>query len=47
MLAYTVRRLLGTIPLLLAASILTFLLIDLSGDPLADLRVQQPPFPKK
>ncbi len=47
MLAYTVRRLLGTIPLLLAASILTFLLIDLSGDPLADLRVQQPPVPEE
>lgn len=47
MLAYTVRRLLGTIPLLLAASILTFLLVDLSGDPLADLRVQQPPVPEE
>lgn len=45
MLVYTVRRLLGTIPLLLAASLLTFLLVDLSGDPLADLKVQQPPVP--
>lgn len=45
MLVYTARRLLGTIPLLLAASALTFLLVEMSGDPLADLRMRQPPVP--
>lgn len=43
MLVYTVRRILGTIPVLLAASVLAFVLIDVSGDPLADMMVQQPP----
>ncbi|WP_159941706.1 MULTISPECIES: ABC transporter permease [unclassified Nocardiopsis] len=43
MLVYTVRRVLGAIPILLLASVLTFVLIDVSGDPLADLRMQQPP----
>ncbi|WP_028648696.1 ABC transporter permease [Nocardiopsis sp. CNT312] len=43
MLVYTVRRLLGAVPVLVLASILTFVLIDVSGDPLADLRLQQPP----
>ncbi|WP_150251143.1 ABC transporter permease [Nocardiopsis deserti] len=43
MLVYTVRRVLGAIPILILASVLTFVLIDVSGDPLADLRMQQPP----
>ncbi|WP_166352713.1 ABC transporter permease [Phytoactinopolyspora limicola] len=43
MAVYTMRRLLAAIPVLLAASVLCFLLIDLSGDPLGDLRVAQPP----
>ncbi|RKS07084.1 peptide/nickel transport system permease protein [Nocardiopsis sp. Huas11] len=43
MLVYTVRRVLGAIPVLVLASILTFVLIDVSGDPLSDLRMQQPP----
>jgi peptide/nickel transport system permease protein len=45
MLVYTLRRLLAMIPVLLAASIFSFLLVDLAGDPLADLRVQVPPVP--
>ncbi|WP_304453015.1 ABC transporter permease [Nocardiopsis sp. YSL2] len=43
MLVYTVRRVLGAIPVLFLASVLTFVLIDVSGDPLSDLRMQQPP----
>lgn len=43
MLVYTVRRVLSSIPILILASVLTFVLIDVSGDPLSDLRMQQPP----
>ncbi|PDP87055.1 ABC transporter permease [Glycomyces fuscus] len=43
MLVYTVRRVLGSIPILILASVLTFVLIDVSGDPLTELRMQQPP----
>lgn len=38
MLVFIVRRLLWAIPILIAASLLSFLLIDISGDPLAELR---------
>ncbi|GAB3737563.1 ABC transporter permease [Nocardiopsis nanhaiensis] len=43
MLVYTMRRLLSAIPVLVLASILTFVMIDVSGDPLADLKTAQPP----
>lgn len=43
MVAYALRRILAAIPVLLAASIFAFLLIDISGDPLSDLRMAQPP----
>ncbi|MGW8529259.1 ABC transporter permease [Nocardiopsis sp. NPDC055824] len=43
MLVYTARRLAVAIPVLLAASVLVFLMVDLSGDPLADMRLAQPP----
>lgn len=43
MLVYTVRRVLSSIPILIFASVLTFVLIDVSGDPLTELRMQQPP----
>lgn len=43
MLVYTARRLLAAIPVLIAASIFCFLLIDISGDPLARLRFLEPP----
>lgn len=43
MLVYTARRFAVAIPVLLAASVLVFLMVDLSGDPLSDLRMQQPP----
>lgn len=45
MLVYTLRRLLAMIPVLLAATVFSFLLVDLSGDPLADLRLAVPPVP--
>lgn len=40
MLVYIVRRLLAAIPVLLAASIFVFLLVDISGDPVAELIFQ-------
>lgn len=43
MLVYTVRRFAVAIPTLLAASVLVFLMVDIIGDPLADLRAMQPP----
>ncbi|WP_017557705.1 ABC transporter permease [Nocardiopsis baichengensis] len=43
MLVFVIRRLLVTVPVLLAASMFSFALIDVTGDPLADLLVQQPP----
>lgn len=46
MLAFTVRRLLQAIPILLASSFLVFLLVTYSGDPLGDLRLHQPPYPQ-
>ncbi len=46
MLVYTLRRLVAAIPVLIAASLFTFLLVDLSGDPLAELYVQIPPVPQ-
>lgn len=45
MLIYTLRRLLAAIPVLLAATIFSFLLVDLSGDPLQNLRLAVPPTP--
>lgn len=45
MLVYALRRLLVLIPVLLAGTIFSFLLVDLSGDPIAPLRVVVPPVP--
>jgi peptide/nickel transport system permease protein len=47
MLIYTVRRLVAAVPVLLAASLLCFVLIDISGDPLSDLRLADPPPPEE
>jgi peptide/nickel transport system permease protein len=46
MLAYAARRLLLTIPILIAATVFTFVLVDLSGDPLAELVFAIPPVPE-
>ncbi|QVQ50158.1 ABC transporter permease [Spiractinospora alimapuensis] len=40
MLVYTVRRVLVAIPLLFLASVLAFVLVDVSGDPLSDMRME-------
>jgi len=45
MLSFIIRRLLITIPLVLLSSVLVFLLVASSGDPLADLKGRQPPVP--
>ena len=45
MLAFIARRLLISIPILFASSILVFILGKLSGDPLEQLRLRNPPVP--
>src|SRR5258706_14600437 len=46
MLAYTIRRVLISIPVLIGSSILVFLMVKFSGDPLEPLKVRNPPAPK-
>lgn len=43
MLVFIVRRLAASVLVLLAATFLTFLLVDLTGDPLEALKLQNPP----
>jgi peptide/nickel transport system permease protein len=43
--SFIIRRLLISIPLVLLASVLVFLLVANSGDPLADLKGRNPPVP--
>jgi peptide/nickel transport system permease protein len=45
MLSFIVRRLLISIPIVLLASVLVFVLVANSGDPLADLKGRNPPVP--
>ena len=45
MLSFIIRRLLIAIPLVLLSSVLVFLLVANSGDPLAELRGRNPPVP--
>jgi len=47
MLMYTVRRVLATIPVLIAATLFTFFLVELSGDPLSPLLTATPPVPEE
>jgi peptide/nickel transport system permease protein len=47
MLSFIVRRLLIAVPLVVASSVLVFLLVANSGDPLADLKGRQPPVPQQ
>lgn len=42
MLAYAVRRLAASVVVLLAATVLTFMMVESSGDPIAELRLSQP-----
>jgi peptide/nickel transport system permease protein len=43
MLAYTIRRLLIMLPMMLIATFLMFVVVSLSGDPLSQFRAMQPP----
>jgi peptide/nickel transport system permease protein len=45
MLSFIIRRLLISIPVLILSSVLVFLLVANSGDPLADLKGRNPPVP--
>jgi peptide/nickel transport system permease protein len=45
MLSFIIRRLLIAVPVVLASSVLVFILVANSGDPLADLKGRQPPVP--
>jgi peptide/nickel transport system permease protein len=47
MLSFVIRRLLISIPLVLLASVLVFLLVANSGDPLAELKSRNPPVPQQ
>lgn len=47
MLVYVLRRLVVTIPVLIAATFFTFVLVDVSGDPLQELRFAVPPVPEE
>jgi len=44
-LAYTLRRVLVGVPVLIASSILVFILVSSSGDPLEPMKVRNPPAP--
>ena len=45
MLSFIIRRLLIAIPVVLLSSVLVFLLVSYSGDPLAELKGRNPPVP--
>lgn len=47
MLAYTIRRVLISIPVLIGSSILVFLMVKFSGDPLEPLKLRNPPAPRR
>ncbi|GIH12008.1 ABC transporter permease [Rugosimonospora africana] len=45
MLAYTIRRVLISVPVLLGSTILVFIMVKLSGDPLESIKLRNPPPP--
>ena len=45
MLAFVIRRILVSIPVLIGSTVLTFILVKLSGDPLQFLKLRNPPVP--
>jgi peptide/nickel transport system permease protein len=47
MLSFIIRRLLVSIPVVILSSVLVFLLVANSGDPLGDLKSRNPPVPKQ
>jgi peptide/nickel transport system permease protein len=46
-LAYVIRRIFITIPILIGSTILTFFMVKLSGDPLEGLKLRNPPAPRQ
>ncbi|MGH3769905.1 MAG: ABC transporter permease [Pseudonocardiaceae bacterium] len=47
MLAYAVRRILVSVPILLLATFVVFVMVSLSGDPLSQLKTRNPPPPPR
>ena len=47
MLAYTVRRMFVSVPILVLATFIVFTMVSLSGDPLSDLKTRNPPPPPR
>src|SRR5918998_1721973 len=47
MLAYTVRRVLVSAPILVIATFVVFVMVSLSGDPLSELKTRNPPPPPR
>src|SRR6266536_2639607 len=47
MISFIIRRLLISIPVLILSSVLVFLLVANSGDPLGELKGRNPPVPKQ
>ncbi|MGH3717701.1 MAG: ABC transporter permease [Pseudonocardiaceae bacterium] len=47
MLAYTVRRILVSVPILFIATFVVFVMVSLSGDPLSQLKTRSPPPPPR
>lgn len=47
MLAYAVRRVLISVPILIASSFVVFVMVALSGDPLSELKGRNPPVPPR
>jgi peptide/nickel transport system permease protein len=46
-LAYVIRRIFISIPILIGSTVLTFLMVKLSGDPLEGLKLRNPPAPRQ
>ncbi|MGH3695823.1 MAG: ABC transporter permease [Pseudonocardiaceae bacterium] len=47
MLAYAVRRVLVSVPILVIATFIVFMMVSLSGDPLSELKTRNPPVPAR
>ena len=47
MLAYSVRRIFASVPILVLATFIVFVMVSLSGDPLSDLKTRNPPPPPR
>ncbi|MCA1673265.1 MAG: ABC transporter permease, partial [Actinobacteria bacterium] len=47
MLAYAVRRMFVSVPILVLATFVVFVIVSLSGDPLSDLKTRNPPPPPR